>query len=139
MGAPGIRRVLETCLYVDDMERARRFYEEVIGLEPGISDERITAYRAGDTMLLLFTRGGTREPVKLPTGTIPPHDGHGPAHFAFSIRADSLEAWRDHLEANGVSVISTVKWPDANSTSLYFHDPDGHVVELATPGLWGIE
>jgi catechol 2,3-dioxygenase-like lactoylglutathione lyase family enzyme len=23
-------------------------------------------------------------------------------------------------------------------TSLYFRDPDGHLVELATPGLWSI-
>ena len=131
--------MLETCLYVDDMARARDFYENIIGLEPGRSDERITTYRIGDTMLLLFQRGGTLEPMQLPIGTIPPHDGSGPAHFAFSIEKDKLRAWRDHLEANGVAVIGTVEWPGSDSISIYFHDPDGHVGELATPGLWGID
>jgi catechol 2,3-dioxygenase-like lactoylglutathione lyase family enzyme len=66
MRAPGgIRHVLETCLYVDDLARSRRFYEEVMGLSPGFTDERMAAYRIGDTMLLLFARGATLQPVEM--------------------------------------------------------------------------
>ena len=135
----GLRRVLETCVYVDDIARARDFYERILGLEPGFNDERMVSYRVGDTMLLLFARGATTEPVEMRSGTIPPHDGTGPAHFALSIEADAQDAWAAHLEAHAVAVESTVRWPGSEALSLYFRDPDGHLVELATPGLWGID
>lgn len=136
--APPLRHVLETCLYVGDMQRARRFYGEALGLVPQFAEERITGYRIGDTMLLLFLAKGTLDPVRTPGGVIPPHDGAGPAHFAISIPEGSAEAWRAHLEASGVMIESTVGWPADGATSLYFRDPDGHLVELATPQLWGI-
>ncbi|MDF2970539.1 MAG: glyoxalase, partial [Microvirga sp.] len=34
-----------------------------------------------------------------------------------------------------IPIESRVTWP-RGGTSLYFRDPDGHVLELATPGLW---
>lgn len=140
MAAPPILNVLETILYVDDMDRARAFYEGVMGLEPGISDDLMTAYRVGNTMLLLFKRGSRLEDQAMPNGDlIPPHDGSGPAHFAFAADEDLMDAWRAHLEAHGVAIVSTVRWERSGTNSLYFHDPDGHVVELASPGLWGIE
>lgn len=139
MRAPGgIRRILETCLYVDDLGRASAFYEKVMDLERGFADDRMASYRVGDTMLLLFLRGATTKPVNMPSGIIPPHDGKGPAHFAFSVAANTLDEWRRHLEANDIAVESVVKWPGSDAASLYFRDPDGHLVELATPGLWGI-
>jgi catechol 2,3-dioxygenase-like lactoylglutathione lyase family enzyme len=135
---PALRRILETCLYVADMARARRFYEDVMGLAPHFAEDRITGYRLGDSMLLLFKAQGTLEPVETPGGTIPPHDGSGPAHFAFAIAAGEADAWREHLARHGVALESTVHWRKDNADSLYFRDPDGHLVELATPGLWGI-
>jgi catechol 2,3-dioxygenase-like lactoylglutathione lyase family enzyme len=135
---PALRRILETCLYVADMARARAFYEEVMGLTPHFAEERITGYRLGDSMLLLFKAGATLAPVETPGGIIPSHDGSGPAHFAFSISAAQAQAWRAHLAAHGVALESTVRWEKDRADSLYFRDPDGHLVELATPGLWGI-
>jgi catechol 2,3-dioxygenase-like lactoylglutathione lyase family enzyme len=134
----GLRRILETCLYINDMERSRQFYEGILGLEPHFADERMTGYQVGDAMLLLFIAGGTLDPVDMPFGTIPPHDAKGPMHFAFSIGAGSEQAWISHLEESAVAVESTVSWPDSQAVSVYFRDPDGHLVELATPGLWGI-
>jgi len=135
---PVLKRILETCVYVADMQVARDFYEAVMGLAPQFPEERITGYRLGDGMLLLFKAGGTLQPVQTPGGEIPPHDGSGPAHFAFSIEAGQEAAWKQHLAAHGVALESGVHWRKDNSTSLYFRDPDGHLVELATPGLWGI-
>ena len=68
-------------------------------------------------------------------GTVPGHDGHGPLHMAFAIADDQYAPWRAHLSAAGVSIRSEVTWP-RGGRSLYFDDPDGHVLELATPGLW---
>lgn len=133
--APPLGGMLETALYVADMARARRFYEGVLGLAPVFADERLTAYAIGRTVLLLFLEGGTTETVVLPGGTIPPHDGSGHNHYAIAIAAADLPAWERHLAARGVAIEGRTRWPRGGD-SLYFRDPDGHLGELATPGIW---
>jgi len=135
-GPPPIRRVLETALYVDDLKRARSFYETALGLDVMVSDQRLVALDAGAaTVLLLFRRGASMEGGGEEDGRIPGHDGSGPVHFAFAVDRGTLEDWRAHLEEVEVVVESERDWP-RGGTSLYFRDPDGHLVELATPGIW---
>jgi catechol 2,3-dioxygenase-like lactoylglutathione lyase family enzyme len=133
---PAIAHVLETALYVDDLPRATAFYRDVLGLRVMSEGPRLVSLDAGrSTVLLLFRRGATVDGLRFPAGWIPPHDGSGPAHFAFAIDTREYEAWERHLEARGVAVESRVTWT-AGGRSLYFRDPDGHSVELATPGVW---
>jgi catechol 2,3-dioxygenase-like lactoylglutathione lyase family enzyme len=130
------RAILETVLYVADLDRAERFYRDVVGLEPLHGDPRMRALDVnGQGVLLLFVHGQTTEPVRTPFGTIPPHDSTGPAHLAFAIDADDVPAWRERLSEHDVEIESEVNWPKGGQ-SLYFRDPDGHCLELATPGLW---
>jgi catechol 2,3-dioxygenase-like lactoylglutathione lyase family enzyme len=133
---PQIDRVLETALYVDDLERAAEFYREVLGFPQMVKDTRLHVFDAGEqTILLLFQRGGSVEESVLPGGTIPPHDGAGPLHLAFAIAADQLEPWEQRLADHGVAIEGRVTWP-RGGISIYFRDPDGHLLELATPGIW---
>lgn len=133
---PPITRILETALYVDDLDASRRFYETVVGLTSMSASDRFVSLDAGEgTVLLLFRRGATAEGASTPRGRIPPHDGEGPAHFAFAIASEDLEAWRGHLKEHGVEVESEVRW-ERGGVSLYFRDPDRHSVEIATPGVW---
>ncbi|MEV8465309.1 VOC family protein [Fluviibacterium sp. DFM31] len=128
--------ILETVLYVDLLDRAEAFYLEVIGLELLHSDPRMRALDVnGRGVLLLFQRGATTKDVDTPFGKIPAHDGQGPGHMAFAIGAEDLDLWRDRLAEEGIAVESEVAWP-RGGRSLYFRDPDGHCIELATPGLW---
>jgi catechol 2,3-dioxygenase-like lactoylglutathione lyase family enzyme len=136
--APKVDRVIETCLYVDDLGRAGDFYERVLGLPAMTADARFRAYDVGGkSVLLLFRRGATLETVRLPGGTIPPHDGHGPLHIAFAVSAEELTDWEARLMQYGISIEGRTEWP-AGGRSLYFRDPDRHLLELATPGLWAI-
>ena len=135
MAAPPIAGVLETAIYVADLPRARRFYEGVLGLAPIFSDNRLAAYAVGRSVLLVFLHGASTEVMRLPGGIIPPHDGAGRIHFALSIAAADLPAWAAWLAAHGVAEEGRTRWP-RGGTSLYFRDPDGHLAELATPGIW---
>ena len=135
---PQVRRVLETALYVEDLERSARFYERVVGLSTMSRGDRLVAMNAGEgTVLLLFRRGGTAAGASFPGGWIPPHDGTGPAHFAFAIASGDLDSWLLHLATEGIEIESEVSW-DRGGKSVYFPDPDGHSVELATPGVWKV-
>jgi catechol 2,3-dioxygenase-like lactoylglutathione lyase family enzyme len=133
---PRLNGILETALYVDDLTRAARFYEDVLGLASMTGDGRFRAYDvAGRSVLLLFQRGATLETVTIPGGTIPPHDGHGPLHMAFAISADELSSWEKRLSEHGIEIEGRTRW-SRGGDSIYFRDPDGHLIELATPGLW---
>jgi catechol 2,3-dioxygenase-like lactoylglutathione lyase family enzyme len=89
----------------------------------------------GEQVLLLFRHGMTDQPAPGPGGMIPAHHGRGALHVAFAVPFSELAAWRDHLQAQDVALESTLNWPNGG-TSLYFRDPDGHSLEVATPGLW---
>jgi len=128
---PGLSGVLETCLYVEDLDRASRFYEEVLGLRRIEGDDRLRAFSVADRdVLLLFKIGASNRPASIAGQTIPPHDGRGPDHFALAIPAAELLAWEEHLAAHGVAIESRVRWA-RGGTSLYFRDPDGNLGELA--------
>ena len=133
---PKLSRVLETALYVADLDKAAAFYANVMGLPCIHADHRMRAYDVGGNgVLLLFPQGGSLQPIETPGGSIPPHDGSGPMHVAFAIDKDELEAWQDHLRAAGVALEGRAEWP-RGGVSVYFRDPDDHLLEIATPGLW---
>lgn len=134
--APTLHGILETALYVADLDTSRRYYRDVLGLEPMHEDARLSAYAlAPAQVLLLFERGSTGETVRMPSGTIPPHGGNGEQHLAFAIASDALDAWEQRLAGLGISIEGRTGWP-AGGHSIYFRDPDRHLLELATPGLW---
>ena len=133
---PTITHLIETALYFEDLDAGVAFYRDVIGLRVLDESARLVAMDAGaSTVLLLFQRGATTAGANTPGGRIPPHNGSGPVHIAFAIPTESIAEWEAHLNANGVAIESRVNWPRGGQ-SLYFRDPAGHSIEIATPGLW---
>jgi catechol 2,3-dioxygenase-like lactoylglutathione lyase family enzyme len=129
---PKTEGILESSLYVSDLARSIRFYETVFGFRM-ISDfgERGCALEAGNRqVLLLFRKGASRAITS-------PHDGDGELHLAFAIHAEELPAWENWLAENGIPVEEKTVW-ERGGTSLYFRDPDRHLLEIATPGVWSI-
>lgn len=137
MKRPPLNGVVETCLYVSDVQRSRAFYERVFGFTAAIGDnERICPLTVEPgRVLILFQRGGTLDPVPVGDSHIPPHDGSGEQHFAFSIPLESVEDWKSYLKGLDIELESIVEWPKGGY-SIYFRDPDRLLVELITPGLW---
>jgi catechol 2,3-dioxygenase-like lactoylglutathione lyase family enzyme len=133
-----INGIVETALSVEDVGRSAEFYERLFGLRRLAGDHRFCAFAVpGNAVLLLFKKGGTPQPIATPGGMIPPHDGSGRMHFAMKISADSVEACERELAANNIAIESRVHWPEGG-LSLYFRDPDEHLVELVTPGCWEV-
>jgi catechol 2,3-dioxygenase-like lactoylglutathione lyase family enzyme len=129
---PKLDGILESSLYVDDLPRAVRFYQEIFGF-PVISDfgERGCAMHAGPRqVLLLFKKGASRAITS-------PHDGDGELHIAFAIPASELAAWEAWLAKRGIAVEEKRSW-ELGGWSVYFRDPDRHLLELATPGVWSV-
>jgi catechol 2,3-dioxygenase-like lactoylglutathione lyase family enzyme len=130
--------ILETALHVEDVARSRNFYQSIFGFLVLDGDDRFCALNVADKqVLLLFKKGGSTEPITLPGGVIPPHGGAGKMHFAFSIPATDLAAWEGRLREHGIAIESRVNWA-RGGTSIYFRDPDSHLAELVTPGIWAI-
>jgi catechol 2,3-dioxygenase-like lactoylglutathione lyase family enzyme len=129
-----IKAVVETAFYVDDLQATETFYRTVLGLpvigkEPG----RHVFFRVGEaSVLLAFQADAT-----LKGDQLPPHGASGPGHFALGIERQSLDAWRQHLKNHSVAIEKEVEWPRGGK-SLYFRDPAGNLVELVTPGVWGL-
>jgi catechol 2,3-dioxygenase-like lactoylglutathione lyase family enzyme len=134
---PALGAILETSLYVDDFERSIAFYDRVLGLiHQTLGDRGASFALAPGSVLLIWRRGASKtDNQTYPGGMIPGHDGAGPLHIAFAIPADTYDAWKDRLARFGIVVRSEVNWA-RGGRSLYFDDPDGHVLELATPGVW---
>ena len=138
LAMPEITDILETSLYVDDLARAATFYESVFGFQRMFTDDRLCALSVlGRQVLLLFKQGASTQPVKIPVGVMPPHDGRGQLHLAFSCAAEQLPQWEARLTAMQIAIESRIHW-ERGGTSIYFRDPDANLIELATPGIWPI-
>jgi catechol 2,3-dioxygenase-like lactoylglutathione lyase family enzyme len=133
---PMIAGILETSLYVSDLSRSAAFYHRVFGFRLLFEDQRMCAFQIPScSLLLLFKHNGSLDPSYTPGGIIPAHGGSGASHLCFAIPFASLASWAAHLEKESVPLESLVR-QHFGGTSLYFRDPDGHSLEVATPGLW---
>ncbi|NAZ35818.1 VOC family protein [Rubellimicrobium sp. CFH 75288] len=133
---PSPAHVLETAIYVDDLDAAQAFYRDVIGLEEIRREgDRHVFFRCGPGVFLVFRPEVTErgpEPGALP---IPPHGARGPGHTCFAAEPDGIEAWRDRLGRAGVAIEQEIAWPKGGR-SLYFRDPAGNSLEIAEAVLW---
>lgn len=134
--APPITELLETSVYAEDVERTAAFYRDLFGFKVLVDSPRLVAFEVADRhVLLIFQRRATEDDIVDARGVIPGHDGTGRLHLALSIAAADLAPWRAQLAGREIALAGEYRWP-RGGTSLYFRDPDGALVELATPGLW---
>ena len=124
--------ILESSLYVSDVPRSVRFYQQTFGFTV-ISEfgERGCAMQAGPRQVLLLFKKGASLTFSSP------HDGGGELHLAFAIAATELAPWESWLQERGIAIEEKRTWEEGGR-SLYFRDPDRHLLELVTPGTWSV-
>ena len=127
-----VSRILETCLYVTDLDQADDFYQRVLGLKSfSRLDQRHLFFRCGNQVLLLFKASETQKD----SSEVPPHGMSGQGHVAFSMTKTDLEKWRTHLQECNVPIEREITWANGGK-SIYFRDPSGNSLELVTPETW---
>jgi catechol 2,3-dioxygenase-like lactoylglutathione lyase family enzyme len=101
-----IDRVLETILYVDDLDAAERFYGDILGLElDSRKDDLFVFFKCGAGMLLLF------EPRAASTGrNVPAHGAQGPGHACFAIAEADLAR-----STSAIQPATAWSWPPRRS------------------------
>lgn len=135
---PPVLGTLESALYADDLDAALIFWRDVMGLEPfqAVPGRHVFFRVAPAQVLLVFNPAATQQPPKpdarLP---VPPHGARGPGHFCLAVAPDQLDAWRDHLTAQGIAIEADFHWPNG-ARSIYLRDPAGNSIELADPAIW---
>jgi catechol 2,3-dioxygenase-like lactoylglutathione lyase family enzyme len=125
-------RIKETCLYFHDLNIAKAFYHEKLGL-PVISqvDNKHLFLRAGSSVLLIFNPEDSKYKVSPPA-----HYGSGKLHFAFEVPDEYYETAKMEIVKRGISITDEVQWKTGKK-SFYFNDPQGNVVEiLPEKGIW---
>ena len=139
--APELSGLVESALFVENLAFACGFYEQVLSLSKIELSEKGCVLRVADQRyLLLVTDEGARRSSETPYGIVPPcavaqRDTAGPGHIAFGIPADAVDSWRERLEKHGIKILSEITWQHG-ARSMYFRDPDGHLIGLATAGIW---
>ena len=106
--------ILESSLYVSDVARSIRFYEEIFGFRVIKNfGERGCAMQAGARqVLLLFKKGGSRTITS-------PHDADGELHLAFAISTAEFAGWERWLDEKGIAVEEKRSWDGAAGASTF--------------------
>ncbi|KAL5049270.1 hypothetical protein BDW71DRAFT_175600 [Aspergillus fruticulosus] len=154
---PPLTHLLETCLYVRDVQASRKFYEDALNIKPFMQSPRSAGFSLGSTTLLLFQLGQTGTDIISPSGVIPHHGPSaqilaqlhatdaGPGadsgaslkqHFCLAVQSpDDVAQWDAYLQAKGIQILSRMNW-ERGGKSVYFADLDGHVAEIGSRGIW---
>ncbi|MGI9379712.1 MAG: VOC family protein [Methyloligellaceae bacterium] len=130
--------ILETALYVDDLDAAEHFYVDILGFKKYARVGNRHLFLKLDTqMLLIFNPQVTMEPSDAQKLPVPVHGTTGDGHVCFTGTATEISDWKGHLEANKVTIESDFHWP-SGGRSIYFRDPSGNSLEFAEPSIWGM-
>jgi catechol 2,3-dioxygenase-like lactoylglutathione lyase family enzyme len=124
-----VKHIDHVTLVVEDLERSRQFYVDLLGMRevnrpafrfPGLW------FEAGGTQIHLIGEHGESGPAKV---SLPETcQLSRTRHFAFEV--DDAEAVVLHLHELGVPIAAGPKQRPDGPTQLYITDPDGNLVEL---------
>jgi catechol 2,3-dioxygenase-like lactoylglutathione lyase family enzyme len=120
--APRVTGISELVLEVEDLERARGFYRDVLGLEETLYGEGREGrywYLVGDTARL----GLWMPQVGLAGGR-----GGAHVHFAFQVPDEEVDRLAERLREAGVEFEGPIQLGPGRS--IYVTDPDGNAVEF---------
>jgi catechol 2,3-dioxygenase-like lactoylglutathione lyase family enzyme len=115
--------VLHFTIPVKDLDRAEKFYTEVLGMQKVRRNDHMVFMCAGsDNFVLTFSE----KPVD------PNPDGQHDIHSAFRVTPEEYDRAKKFLAAKGIPIVKEEdrRKGTFQGRSAYFHDPDRNVIEL---------
>src|SRR6185437_2507602 len=122
------KNIAAITLFVEDLDRARSFYQEVFELQPAFADETDTMFRLENTLLFL-TKSSEAPRMIAPAAAGSP--GNGPRHV-FAIIVNDVDEVSAELAGKGVTLLNGPEDRAWGMRTANFQDPDGYVWEIAT-------
>ena len=114
-------------LIVDDLDRALRFYTEVLGLKLGHRSGDYAQLDTGATRLALYTRSAMATTLGMSLEAPRP----AAPGFEIGFKVADVDAAVNELIARGVSSVVPPTDRFWGQRTAYVRDPDGHLIELA--------
>jgi catechol 2,3-dioxygenase-like lactoylglutathione lyase family enzyme len=114
-------------LIVEELDRALRFYTEVLGLRLGHRSGDYAQLDTGATRLALYSRSAMAKTLGIALGTPAPN---APG-FEIGFKVVDVDAAFSELVARGALPVVPPTDRFWGQRTAYVRDPDGHLVELA--------
>jgi catechol 2,3-dioxygenase-like lactoylglutathione lyase family enzyme len=116
-------------LFVEDLDEARRFYQQVFDLPTIFEDEHSAVFRFGGTVVnLLRTTAADELVAPAPVGA--PDAG---ARAVYSVEVDDVDALVAQLAERGVALLNGPMDRPWGIRTASFRDPGGHIWEIGQP------
>ena len=123
-----LRSVGAITLFVEDLQRAKSFYQDVFDLPVVWEDESSAVFKLDNTLINLL------ETFPAAHGLIEPGAVAGPeagSRFMLSIWVDDADAVCAELEKRGVTLLNGPIDREWGKRTASFTDPGGHIWEIA--------
>jgi len=114
-------------LFVEDLDAAKRFYQEVFGLPVSFEDDDSAVFDFGNTIVNLLKATAARELIE-PAAVA--SQGAG-ARLQLTIEVDDVDATCEQLAARGVELLNGPIDRPWGVRTASFRDPGGHIWEIA--------
>jgi catechol 2,3-dioxygenase-like lactoylglutathione lyase family enzyme len=114
-------------LFEEDLETAKRFYQQVFRLPVFFEDENSAVFKFGDTLVNLLNVSeapGLVKPAKAAT------EDAG-VRFQFTLDVDDVDAMCEELIGRGVEILNGPIDRPWGIRTASFRDPGGHIWEIA--------
>ena len=116
-------------MFVEDLDAARSFYRDVLGVAVHYEDRESVVFAFGSTLVNLLVTAAAPELIE-PATVAAPDSGN---RFQLTVDVDDVDAMCERLTARGVALLNgPINRPWGVRTAS-FRDPAGHIWELAQP------
>ncbi|MEH7123270.1 VOC family protein [Bacillus sp. JJ1773] len=116
-------------LYVENLDKTKHFYENLLGLELRNEFGTYIEFNTGSTVLSFNTREGGREVTSLPI----PNGIRKEQTFELGFVTEDVEGFVEGLREEGVSILMEPVEKPWGQKVAYVEDPDGHYIEICSP------
>ena len=125
-----LKRIDVAVLFVANVDRAKAFYRDTLGLQMNFEDEDSAFFELEGSSLLLLSIAGAQDLLSSEAVAGQPPAGASSQLVAF---VEDVDAVYTDLAAQGVEFVREPIDREWGLRTAHFKDPDGHLWEISQP------